>query len=581
MLKSSLVGRILFIVIAFIVILAVIIFAIQSYNTYSQFKKTLIIGAEGILLQGENIRKNFGRLHEAHVFDQLIAQLKEKALSAKAKGDEAEYKKVVAEFMNIVPVVQSMITLKLGEKEGGYLFRTPKEQPRNPANTPDGVEKVILKMYAEGKIKGTHVVEGKFKDQVSGKERKAIRVFRPIVLTEDCLICHGDPAKSYELWGNREGKDLTGGPMEGWKAGEIHGAFEIIYFLDTHLNRLYLVLGISALITLTLLLISGMFIYRFMRGNLQKPLFDVMQIAEELAKGNLAIKFSYDKDDEIGRLISTLERMRQGIVELIQRLVDAIKKVFPISGSLQQKSHDVDLSANNLVTVTDVVNEKVANVNATLSEVAYSFEQMNLAIQEITKSVLKSTDMTKEAKEKTEVAHDIVEKLLENSEKIGEIITLINNIAEATNLLALNASIEAARAGEAGKGFAVVANEVKELARQTQQATKTIEEMIKTIQENVRETITAIEGIKESVIQINDATNVIASAAEEQSISLNELSSYVKYTSESTVEITQVMDELGHSIEKLKTLASENTEVANTLREVVKNLEEIAERFKL
>ncbi len=579
--RSSLISRILFIVIIMTAILVVITFAIQSYNTYSQFKKTLIIGAEGIILQGENIRKNFGRLHEAGVFKELMVQLKERALSAKARGDEAEYKKVVAEFLNIVPVVQSMVTLKLGEKEGGYLFRAPKEYPRNPANAPDDVEKVVLKMYQEGKIKGTYVVEGKYKAPASGKERKAVRVFRPIILTEDCLICHGDPAKSYELWGNKEGKDLTGGSMEGWKAGEIHGAFEIIYFLDTYLNRLYLVIGISALITFTLLLIAGVVIHRFMRENLQKPISLVMGVAEELAQGNLSVRFSYNKDDEIGRLISTLERMRGGLVELIQRLVEAIKNVLPISANLQQKSQDVDLSANNLATVTEVVNQKIVEINTSLSEVAHSFEQMNLAIQEITKSVLKTTDMTKDAKERTEMAHQIVEKLLENSEKIGEIITLINNIAEATNLLALNASIEAARAGEAGKGFAVVANEVKELARQTQQATKTIEEMIKTIQENVKETITAIEGIKESVVQINDAANVIASATEEQTITIGEMNNYLQESSRSTAEISQTMDELVQAVEKLRSLASENSEIAKTLEEVIEKLKEVADRFKL
>jgi len=77
-------------------------------------------------LQGENIRKNFGRLHEAGVFKELMVSLKERALSAQARGDEAEYKKVVAEFLNIVPVVQSMITLKMGEKEGDISLELPR-----------------------------------------------------------------------------------------------------------------------------------------------------------------------------------------------------------------------------------------------------------------------------------------------------------------------------------------------------------------------------------------------------------------------------------------------------------------------
>ncbi len=194
---------------SFIIILtfvALIIFILQSINTYQQFKKTLIIGAEGILIQGENIRKNFGNLYEKGVFVQYMEILKQKAFQAKAEGNEAKLKEVIKDFMNIVPVVQSMNALKMGEKEGNYIFRAPKENPRNPINTPDEIEREVLRKYQEGTIKGTYVVEGKYRDPQTGKERKALRIFRPVILTEDCLICHGDPAKSYELWGNKEEK---------------------------------------------------------------------------------------------------------------------------------------------------------------------------------------------------------------------------------------------------------------------------------------------------------------------------------------------------------------------------------------
>ncbi len=578
---QSISARLLLIIVIMIVIVSLVTFAILSINTYHQFKKTLVIGAEGLLIQGENVRKNFGRIHETGIFTETIKSLKEKALEAKAKGDEATYKKVISDFLNIVPVVQSMVTLKIGEKEGGYIFRAPKEYPRNPVNSPDPLEKKVLQLYQEGKIKGTYFVEDKYKDPVTGKERKALRVFRPVILTEDCLICHGDPAKSYELWGNKEGKDLTGGPMEGWKAGEIHGAFEIIYFLDTHLNRLYLVLGVSALLTFTLILIALAITKRFMTQNLQKPLNDAIAVAKELSAGNLSIRFLYDKKDEVGELISALEGMRQGLVNLINTLLEAINKVFPITLNIKDKSKEVDGSANNLAVVTEVVNQKIVEINTSLSEVAHSFEQMNLAIQEITKSVFKTTEMTKEAKERTELAHQIVEKLMENSQKIGEIITLINNIAEATNLLALNASIEAARAGEAGKGFAVVANEVKELARQTQQATKTIEDMILTIQENVKETISAIDSIKEGVTQINDAANVIASATEEQTITIGEMNSHLQDSSRSTGEIGETIEELVKAVDRLKSMAEENTQIAQSLEEVVRELKAVADRFKV
>uniref|UniRef100_A0A832LW90 Methyl-accepting chemotaxis protein n=1 Tax=Caldimicrobium thiodismutans TaxID=1653476 RepID=A0A832LW90_9BACT len=578
---KSIKGKILLTVIVLLLFVALFIFTLQSLNTYQQVKRTIITGAEGIIIQGENIRKNFGKLHEAGLFKSQMEDLKRRALEAKAEGNEAKYKAIINEFMNMVPVVQAMKTLKEGEKDGGYLFRVPKEQPRNPNNTPDELEKVVLQKYQKGEIKGTFVIEGKYKDPQTGKERKAIRVFRPIYLTEDCLICHGDPARSYELWGNREGKDLTGGPMENWKAGDIRGAFEIIYFLDSHLNRLYVVIGLLALATFTVLLLALFWIRYFMTKNLEKPLHQVIEVTEKIAQGDLSYSFTYDREDELKRLITALEEMRLGLIELVKGLLSSFQELLQTTGLMRDKSLNLDESALNLSQITEMVNQKIVDINMKLNEVSHSFEQMNIAIQEITQSVLKTTEMTKEAKTRTDLAHQVVEKLSEDSKKIGEIVTLINNIAEATNLLALNASIEAARAGEAGKGFAVVANEVKELAKQTQRATKNIEEMISEVQKNIESSISSIDAIREIVNQINDAASVIASATEEQTITVGEVNTYLQDTAYYTSEIGTSMEELVKAVENLKEVSRTNLATAEKLRELAENLKDISNRFKL
>jgi methyl-accepting chemotaxis protein len=123
------------------------------------------------------------------------------------------------------------------------------------------------------------------------------------------------------------------------------------------------------------------------------------------------------------------------------------------------------------------------------------------------------------------------------AEKIGDVVKLINAIAEQTNLLALNATIEAARAGEAGKGFAVVASEVKNLAGQTGRATEEIGGQISTIQEETRKSVTLIDSITGTIARMSEVTSTIAAAVEQQSAATQEIARNVQQAADSTSSV--------------------------------------------
>lgn len=267
-------------------------------------------------------------------------------------------------------------------------------------------------------------------------------------------------------------------------------------------------------------------------------------------------------------------------VILLDNLTSTAHQLQESATELTQVSTEMKESASSTSAQTTQVSAATEELSAGMATVATNMEEMAAAIKEITRSTSESSRMSDEAMSKAKVTNDIISKLGQSSMDIGNVIKLIDSIAQQTNLLALNATIEAARAGEAGKGFAVVANEVKELAKQTAKATADITKRIEAIQTDSGSAVKAIDDITKAIEKLNQTASTIAASVEEQAATTNEVSRVVQEASKGVGSISQSINSVTKAAQSTANGAETTTESAGSLGILSKNLSEMIQRFQ-
>ncbi len=219
----------------------------------------------------------------------------------------------------------------------------------------------------------------------------------------------------------------------------------------------------------------------------------------------------------------------------IGHIVDAVAVA---AGEMQGMSSSMSSSSEETARQTAAAASASTQASVNVGTVAAATEELSASISEIAKQATRSAEVAGKAAEEAHRTNTVVEGLASGTQKIGEVVTLIQSIASQTNLLALNATIEAARAGEHGRGFAVVASEVKALANQTAKATEEISAQIQDIQAATGNAVTAIQAIGGTIAEINEISGAIAAAVEQQGAATSEISGNVQQAANGTRDVS-------------------------------------------
>lgn len=375
----------------------------------------------------------------------------------------------------------------------------------------------------------------------------------------------------------------------------------------------------ASLLTVLLLLV----VIWFISGKLTQPFKEMTEITTRLAKGDLSNSIASNDRSEIGLLVNSLGEMNESLKIVVGRIIKGSQKLAGVANNLLvtaentgRASEQVSVSAeevaraassqaedaqrtSDLAHQVGIAMQTVGSNTEKISEKSVSFQAI---VKKVTRLMLQQKDNMDKTVEDTNNVSVVINDLSEKTRQIGEIITVITNIADQTNLLALNAAIEAARAGDAGRGFAVVAEEVRKLAEETGSATLNIGAIINEVLGQVQRVVVEVNRVEELVIEQGKSLaesiaefREIESGSVEIDNSIQDLSSTFEELLASADEIIQAIGNISAVTEQSAASAEEVTAVSQSQLAAVNNivgiskemdslarqLKEITQHFKL
>lgn len=359
------------------------------------------------------------------------------------------------------------------------------------------------------------------------------------------------------------------------QSGTLHLGISLENFVLMHQQIRY-----GIILALVALLIIAALVVWFWSGNFAGQIKILVDQINQLSTGDFSTKISSRSLDEVGRAFSALEKLRLDVGEMIKNSFNAARGLASASEELSASTEETSASIQEVASTSN-------QFAVTVEQVGENSLVMSDSMQAMASKAVEGERVLEDAVAKTtEIRNGImelaksVEGLGHHSREIGGIVKLISDIAEQTNLLALNAAIEAARAGEHGRGFAVVADEVRTLAEQSSEAADNITKLILQVQ---RETENAVRGIGESANKADENAQVVAKSGQvltEILQSIDEVSKEVQEVSAGMQSMRLGSEQLAAATEEQSATMEEVATLANNLNQMSLEMQRIVENFK-
>ncbi|MDD3022585.1 MAG: methyl-accepting chemotaxis protein, partial [Syntrophomonadaceae bacterium] len=420
------------------------------------------------------------------------------------------------------------------------------------------------------------------------------------------MIAQESAIVEYQLDGMEKYMAFAPVKSAGWSVGVTVPVKEVTMPLSDMLQKIIIVT------VLTLLLLSVLI--WFISGKFSRPIMEMTGITTRLSQRDLTQNINSNQSSEIGVLMNSLAEMNKSLRNDFSQIAENSNKLINVSQELLITAEQTGRASEQVSASAEEVARAAASQAEDAQKTSSMAQQVGVAIQNIgestesisrqsfnfkgivnkvTQLMLQQKDKMKHTVDSTGNVSVVIKGLSNKTQEIGEIITVITNIAGQTNLLALNAAIEAARAGEAGRGFAVVAEEVRKLAEETGAATLSIGSIITEVQSQVERAVGEVNDVEklvkeqgESLGQSVNAFKEIENGASEIDNSIQDISATFEELMASADEIIKAIENISAVTEESAASAQEVTAISqnqlmavNNMGTISKNLEELAKQL--